>query len=212
MAGIERFGAVAVLAGLIVAACSSGGAPKASGSSSTLAPTSRSTATTVAVSPASFLLGPADLAGYSATAAPAPTPLPCGFHFGDTSTASTRAAADFATAGSQQTAEETVAVYPSVAAATAMAASFRTAQASCSQFDDTDGPTRTYQVRALAAPTVPADDMVAVSLASPAHFYDLILLRSGAHLAWLALSQVGNPVDPAVLASVTTAAARRLAT
>jgi len=211
MANIDRIGAMAVAAGLILASCSSGGT-KAAGSSTTAAPTSSSTATTVAVSPSSLLVGAADLAGYAATAPPSPTPIPCGFHFGGTSTAAAQAAAAFATAGSQQTVKETVAIYPSAGAATALAVSFRAAGGSCAQFDDTSGPTTTYQVRTLTAPAAGADDVVAISLASPAHFYDLVLLRSGARLAWLALGQIGNPVDPAMLTAVTTAAAQHLAT
>jgi hypothetical protein len=214
MANIGRIAAVAVAvaAELILASCSSGGGSKAAGSTTTTSLSSVSAPTTVAVTPTSWLLGAADLAGYSALTQSAPTPLPCGFHFGDTSTATTQAVAAYATAGSQQTVEETVAVYPSVAAATAVAASFRTAAASCSQFDDTTGPTTTYQVRTLTAPAVPADDVVAVSLASPAHFFDVVLLRSGARLAWLDLGQIGNPVDTGVFTSITSAAARRLAT
>src|SRR5579859_7565224 len=158
MASVDRIGVLVVAAGVILGSCSSGAGTKAAaGTSSTAPPASAATTTTAPVSPAFFLLGVADLAGYSPTAQPGPTPLPCGYHFGDTSTATSEAAA-FATAGSQQTVKETVAVYPSPAAATSVATSFRTTGASCSQFDDTTGPTTTYQVRALTAPAVPADD------------------------------------------------------
>jgi hypothetical protein len=212
MANIDRIGAVALMAaGLILASCSSaGGSKTAAGSSTTGSSPPPSSPTTVAVSPFSLLLGAVDLAGYSAEPQPGPTPIPCGSHFGDTSTSVSQGAAAFATAGSQQTVRETVAIYPSAAAAGAVATSFRTAGPSCAQFDDTNGPTTTYQVRTLTAPAV-ADDVVAVALASPAHFYDLVLVRSGARLAWLALGQIGNPVDPAVLTSVTSAAAQHLA-
>jgi hypothetical protein len=214
MANIDRIGAVALLAaGLILASCSSaGGSKTAAGSSTTGSPPPPSTATTVAVSPSSLLLGAGDLAGYTAAPQPGSTPIPCGSHFGDTSTSLAQGAAAFATAGSQQTVKETVAIYPSAAAAGAVATSFRTAGPSCAQFDDTNGPTTTYQVRTLTAPAVNGDDVVAVALASPAHFYDLVLLRSGARLAWLAVGQIGNPVDPAVFTSVTAAAAQRLVT
>ena len=72
------------------------------------------------------------------------------------------------------------------------------------------GPTTTYQVRPLTLPALTADDSFGVALASPAHFYDLVLLRSGARLAWLSLGQTGNPVDADALATVSTAAAHRL--
>ena len=212
MANLGRIGASAVAAGLILASCSSGGGSKATGSSTTAASiSSSSVATTIPVTPSALLLGGNDLAGYSTASQPGPTPIPCGSHFGDPSTSSAEAAVAFATAGTQQTVKETVALYPSTAAASMIAASFRTAGVSCAQFDDTNGPTTTYQVRTLTAPAVTADDVVAVSLASPAHFYDLVLLRSGARVAWLALSQIGNPVDPAVLNSVASAAAAHLA-
>ncbi len=153
----------------------------------------------------------ADLAGYSATSQPVRTPVPCGSHFGDTSSSTTQAAVAFATSGSQQTVNETVALYPSAAAAAAVADAFRTAGAVMLGTSTTpQGPTTTYQVRSVTPPAVTADDAVAVSLASPAHFYDLVLLRSGARIAWLTLGQVGNPVDPDVLQSVATAASERL--
>jgi hypothetical protein len=157
-----------------------------------------------------LLLGGADLAGYSATSDPGHTPVPCGSRFGDTAGSMTQSAVAFATSGSQQSVYETVAIYPSSAAAAAIAAVFRTTGPSCAQFDDTRGPTTTYQVRSLTLPTLTADDAMAVALASPAHFYDLVLLRSGARLAWLALGQVGNPVDQDVLSSVASAASLRL--
>ncbi len=63
MANIDRIGAVAVAAGLILAVCSSGGSKAAGTSTSTSLPRRH----TVAVSPSSLLLGAAELAGYSAT-------------------------------------------------------------------------------------------------------------------------------------------------
>lgn len=209
MAKLERIGATAAVAALILASCSSGGGSKVAGTSTSATTTSATTPGTVAAP--TLVLGGADLSGYSATSQPAATPVPCGSKFGDTSDSTTKMAVAFATSGNQQTVDETVAVYPSADAATAVAAAFRTAASSCAQFDDMQGPTTTYQVRALTLPAVPADDTVAVALASPAHFHDLVLLRSGARLAWLSLGQVGNPVDPDVLATVSTAASHRLA-
>jgi hypothetical protein len=210
MANIERIGAVAAAAALILASCSSGTGQKASGTSTSSTPAT-SAVTSTPVTPSSLLLGASDLSGYSATSDPPATPVPCGSHFGDSSTSTTQAAVGFATPGSQQTVNETVVIFPSASTAATIATAFRTAGPSCAQFDDTTGPTRTYQVRSLPAPAVTADDVVAVALASPAHFYDLVLLRSGPRLAWISLGQVGNPVDSDVLASVATAAAHRLA-
>jgi hypothetical protein len=209
MASIERIGALAASAVLILASCSSGTGQKASGTSTSSMPTT-SGMTPIPVTPSSLLLGGGDLSGYTTTSEPPATPVPCGSRFGDSSASTTQAAVAFATLGSQQTANETVAIFPSASTAATVAAAFRTAGPSCAQFDDTSGPTRTYQVRSLPAPAVTADDVVAVALASPAHFYDLVLLRSGARLAWVSLGQVGNPVDPDALASVAGAAARRL--
>ncbi|HEY2302041.1 MAG TPA: hypothetical protein VGH66_09120 [Acidimicrobiales bacterium] len=209
MAKLDRVGALAAAAALILAACGSAGGQKAAGSSSSIVPSTTGMGP-IPVTPSSLLLGGADLAGYSATSQPVLTPVPCGSRFGDASSSTTQAAVAFATSGSQQTVNETVALYPSAAAAAAVADAFRTAGPSCSDFDDTHGPTTTYQVRSVTPPAVTADDAVAVSLASPAHFYDLVLLRSGARIAWLALGQVGNPVDPDVLQSVATAASERL--
>jgi hypothetical protein len=210
MAKLERIGATAAVAALILASCSSGGGSKVAGTSTSA--TNSSVATTPGtVAAPTLVLGGADLSGYSATSQPAATPVPCGSKFGDTAGSTTQKAVAFATSGSQQTVDETVAVYPSADAATAVTAAFRTAASSCAQFDDMQGPTTTYQVRSLTLPAIPADDTVAVALASPAHFHDLVLLRSGARLAWLSLGQIGNPVDADVLARVAMAASHRLA-
>ncbi len=211
MAKLEWIGVTATVAALMLASCSSGGGQTSASErpSSSAAPTTPAT-TPAPPTAAGLAIGAGDLSGYSAATQPAATPVPCGSKFGDTSASTTKTEVAFATPGNQQTVDETVAIYPSPEAATAVATAFRTAAPSCTQFDDMQGPTTTYQVRPLTLPARTADESFGVALASPAHFYDLVLLRSGARLAWLSLGQTGNPVDADALAAVSTAAAHRL--
>jgi hypothetical protein len=138
------------------------------------------------------------------------TLAPCGRRIAPMPAGVPQAQAAFARTGTQEQVLEQVGDLGATASAN-LVDQVRQVATGCPQFDLTvAGETVTLLVTTIQPP--PAGDGVAgVQLATSAMFADVVVIRSGALAALVVTMAVGNPMPPATLAAIVSAAGRKLA-